>query len=75
MRDKRAKFIELANNRVTRAIRDMRLIGNLSNRSAYEYGDEDVKRILKTLQKEIDVIRTRFSSGGGASDVEFRLDE
>jgi hypothetical protein len=75
MRDKRAKFIELANNRVTRAIKDMRLVGNLSNRSAYEYGEEDVKRILKALQKEVDVIRTRFSSGGGAGNAEFRLEE
>lgn len=75
MRNKRAKFVELANNRVTRAIKDMRLIGNLSNRTNYDYNDEDVRRILKALQKEIEIIRTRFSSGGGGSDAEFKLDE
>jgi len=74
-RDKRAKFIELANNRVTRAIRDIRLIGNLSNRSAYEYSEEDIRRITKALQKEIDAVRARFSSGGGNAEAEFRLDE
>lgn len=75
MRDKRAKFVELANNRVTRTIRDMRLIGNLSNRSNYDYSDEDVKRILRALQKEIEIVRTRFSTGGGGSDAEFKLDD
>jgi transcription elongation GreA/GreB family factor len=75
MRDKRAKFVELANNRVTRAIKDMRLIGNLSSRANYDYNDEDVKRILRTLQKQIEILRTRFSSGGGGSDAEFKIDE
>ena len=42
-RDKRAKFVELAENRVNRAIKDLRLIGNLSNRSAYEFADEDIR--------------------------------
>ena len=43
MRDKRAKFVELANKRVTKCIRDLKLVGNLSNRSAYEFTDEDAK--------------------------------
>ena len=75
MRDKRKKFVELTSSRVTRAIKDMRLIGNLSNRSNYEYTDEDVKRVIRALQKEIEVLRSRFSTGGGASDVEFKLDD
>jgi len=75
MRNKRAKFVELANNRVTRAIRDMRLIGNLSNRANYDYSDEHVKHILRALQKEIEIIRTRFSSGGGGAEAKFQLDE
>lgn len=74
-RNKRSKFVELANNRVTRAIKDIRLIGNLSNRSAYDYSDEDVKRIVRALQREIDGIRQRFNSGGGGVDADFRLDE
>lgn len=60
--DKRAKFVKLANNRVTRAIKDMRLIGNLANKSAYEYTEEDVRRITRALNKEIDGIRVRFGN-------------
>lgn len=73
MRDKRGKFVELATNRVNRAIKDIRLIGNLSNRSAYEYSDEDVKKIAKTLQRELDLMKQRFTGGSQGADGEFSL--
>jgi hypothetical protein len=72
-RDKRAKFVELANNRVTRALNDIRLIGNLSNRSAYDYSEEDVKKIVRALQREIETMRGRFGTAGKGSDSEFSL--
>ena len=75
VRDKRAKFLELANARVPRAIKDIRLIGNLSNRGAYEYTEEDIRRITKALQKEIEALRARFGSGGASADAEFRLED
>jgi hypothetical protein len=70
---KRDKFVELAVKRVTRAMKDMRLIGNLSNRSAYEYNEEDVKKIVRALQKELDGIKARFSENGSGSDTDFSL--
>ena len=73
MRDKRGKFIELATNRVTRTIKDIRLIGNLSNRSAYEYTEDDIKKITKTLQKELDLMKLRFAGGAQGGDGEFSL--
>ncbi len=74
MRDKRKKFVELAEARVTRAITQIRLIGNLSNRSAYEFNDDDVRKIFKALQKEIDTAKSRFGGEGSSRDGEFRLD-
>lgn len=59
-RDPRAKFVELANARVTRAIKDLRLIGNLSNRKNYEYTDEEAKKILKVLEAELDALKAKF---------------
>lgn len=73
-RNKRVKFVELADKRVNRAIKDLRLIGNLSNRSAYEFSDKDVKTILRALQKEVDAIRSRFGGPGESGDSEFRLE-
>jgi galactokinase len=72
-RNKRAKFVELANNRVNRTLKDIKLIGNLSNRSAYDYTDEDVRKIVRSLQREIDSMRARFSGPGSGGDGDFSL--
>jgi len=72
-KDKRGKFIELATNRVNRTVKDIRLIGNLSNRSAYEYTDEDVKKIARALQRELDLMKLRFAGGNQGGDGEFSL--
>lgn len=74
MSTKRDKFLELANNRVNRTIKDIRLIGNLSNRSAYEFSEEDVRKIFRALQRELEAARSRFSENGSRSDSDFRLD-
>ncbi len=57
---KRDNFIRLAEGRVTRAIDAIRVIGNLSNRSNYEYSEEDSKRIIDALQSEINALKTQF---------------
>jgi hypothetical protein len=73
MRDKRQKFVELAEARVNRAIKDIRLIGNLSNRSAYDFTEADVKKIFRVLQKEVDVARGRFGDEAGGRETDFSL--
>jgi GDP-D-mannose dehydratase len=73
MRDKRRKFIQLAEARVARAMNDIRLIGNLSNRSNYAYADDDVRKIFKVLQKELDAAKSRFGSEANSRETEFRL--
>lgn len=65
--------MRLATNRVNRAIKDLRLIANLSNRAAYEYTDEDARKIVKALQKEVDTVKTRFSGPGKGAESEFEL--
>ena len=74
MRDKRAKFVQLANQRVTRAIDQIRLIGNLSNRAAYDFNEEDTKKIIKALQKAVDTAKARFADSGSVTDQSFNLD-
>jgi len=74
MRDKRKKFVQLAEARVTRAIAQLRLVGNLSNRAAYEFAEDDVRKIFRALQKELDAAKSRFGGEGSAKDGEFRLD-
>ncbi|WP_120812906.1 hypothetical protein [Vogesella indigofera] len=73
MEEKREKFVRLAEQRVNRALNDLRLIGNLSNRNAYSFTDEDVKKIFRTLQKELDQAKARFSDADGMSAGDFKL--
>lgn len=74
MRDKRKKFVQLAEARVTRAIGQLRLVGNLSNRSAYEFAEDDVRKIFRALQRELDMAKARFGGEGNSRDGEFRLE-
>jgi len=73
MRDRRAKFIELAEKRVTKAIQTVRLIGNLANRSNYEFTEEDGRKIVRALQREVDALKARFGEAGTSSETEFKL--
>jgi len=59
--------------RVNRALREIRLIGNLSNRSAYSSTEDDVKKMFRTLQKELDAARARFGDGDAAGGNAFKL--
>lgn len=73
MRDKRAKFVELANKRVNAAIKAVRLVGNLGNRSNYDYTDEDARKMMRTLQRELDAAKAKFGDGSDSVSGEFRL--
>jgi len=68
-----AKFVELAEKRVRRALRDIRLIGNLSNKSNYVYSPEDAKKIHKTLQGALNDMKARFDRKGDAEESQFKL--
>ncbi|MBY6151656.1 hypothetical protein KUV47_00395 [Vannielia litorea] len=59
--EKRDKFKRLAESRVNRAISDIRSIGKLSNKSHYEYTEDDVKKIYTALRGELDNMRDAFS--------------
>ncbi len=73
VKDKRKKFVELAERRTTNAIRSIRVISKLGNKSAYEYDDADVRKIANALTKEIEALKARMSSTGSKETVEFKL--
>jgi hypothetical protein len=75
VRDKRKKFIELTEARVNRAIKDIRLIGNLANRNAYEYSDHDTRKIFRALAREVEAAKSRFTGESGGKDSEFKLED
>ena len=72
-RNKAEKFIELANKRVNKALKDLQLIGNLANRQNYEFTDEQSKKIVRALQQEIDIIKQCFQRTDEAGRNDFKL--
>lgn len=74
MRDKRASFVKLANQRVNKALDQIRLVGNLSNRAAYEFSEEDARKIVKALQKAVEGARARFTETATGAEQGFTLD-
>ena len=75
MSESRDKFISLAEARTTKAIRMIRLIGNLSNKSNYSYSGNDVAKIFSELDKELKLAKMRFNESQVSSkNVKFTLD-
>ena len=72
-RDKRAKFLELANKRVSRTLKDIGLVANLANRRNYDYTEEEARKIVKTLQAKVDQVKRDFESGLETSKNKFEL--
>jgi hypothetical protein len=72
-RDKRAKFVDLAEARTSKAMHTIRLIGNLASRSNYEYSEADVQKIVRALELEVRDLRSRFQSSDSRSRPEFKL--
>ena len=57
---KREKFVRLTENRMNNTLKQIELLGNLSNTSAYEYTQEDVEKIIKTLKIAISDLEHTF---------------
>jgi hypothetical protein len=66
-RDRKVKFKSLAEKRTNAAIKYIRLLGNLSNTSNYEYLPEDVDQIRDALQREVKQMLERFNLEGAES--------
>jgi hypothetical protein len=49
------------------------VIGNLSNKSNYEYTDQDVRSIIRELNTAVADVKRRFSSGNSADSENFRI--
>ena len=73
MNKKSDKFKELAENRVRKALKLLKLIGNLANKTHYEYSTQEANKIISVLRAEIKNIETRFKSKNSSDDNEFKL--
>lgn len=71
--EKREKFVQLAESRTINAIRTIRVIAKLGNKSHYQYDESDVKKIVAALNKEIDAMKAKMGDQTGRDEVGFKL--
>lgn len=57
---KRERFVRIAEARTNKILEMLRLLGNCSSKSNYEFTDDDIKQIFGTLEKELRNTKNKF---------------
>ena len=69
-RSKRESFRKLATQRTNAAINHLRILGHCSNTNRYEYTEEDIKKIFRSIESELKTVKAKFTN---SSRSEFNL--
>ena len=69
-KNKRDRFLRVAQGRTVKVLRAIRILGRCSNKSSYEYTAADVEKIFAAVQEELDDAKRKFS---GEKAVKFSL--
>ena len=56
-----------------KALKSIRLVGNLSNRNNYSYNDDEAKKLVKALEDEVKLVKSKFSVSEARLNDKFRL--
>ncbi|MEJ0072915.1 MAG: hypothetical protein WDN27_02395 [Candidatus Saccharibacteria bacterium] len=59
---KHERFKRLAKQRGDRLLKDIHLLGNLSNSNNYQYTDQDVATVFSLIESELRTQKARFKS-------------
>ena len=62
MESRSEKFKRVATKRTNELLEKIRILGNCSNKSTYEYSDEEVIKIFKSLEKQLEATKAKFSN-------------
>ena len=62
METRKDRFTRLASRRTNEIIERIRILGNCSNKSTYEYTEEEVNKIFRAIDREIKASKGKFSS-------------
>jgi hypothetical protein len=57
------RFRRLASKRTNEILEKIRILGNCSNKSSYEYSDEEVNKIFTEIEKQLKLTKAKFMSG------------
>lgn len=59
---KREKFVRLTENRMNNVLKGIQLLGNMSNANNYEFTQEDLNKIIKTLKTAVADLEHTYNS-------------
>lgn len=57
---KRMRFKRLATKRTNKVLDQLRILGNLSNKSYYEYSDQEINRTFRAIEEQLRTVKARF---------------
>lgn len=60
--EKKERFKRVAENRTNRIIESIRLLGNCSNKSNYDYSDEDITKIFNAIERELKETKQKYQT-------------
>ncbi|MEK6679760.1 MAG: hypothetical protein AABY39_10125 [Nitrospirota bacterium] len=60
---KSERFKRLAAKRTNEILEKIRIIGNCSNKSSYEYTEEEVNKIFSEIDKQLKLTKAKFLAG------------
>ena len=71
-KDKRDRFLKLAEKRTRVVLKKLQVLGNCGNRQSYEYTAEDVERIFSAIEQQLTRVRAKFEQDREKT-IDFRL--
>lgn len=60
MENKRERFKRLATYRTNEILKRIKVLGNCSNRSAYEYTEDEINKIFSAIDKQLKDTKAKF---------------
>ena len=70
---KRERFVRLAEARTNKILDMLKLLGNCSSKSNYEYTEEDVKKIFSAIEREVKNAKNKYYGTDEQRDDRFTL--
>ena len=57
------RFKRVASKRTNEILEKIRILGNCSNKSSYEYKEEEINKIFSEIEKQLKYTKTKFLGG------------
>lgn len=60
---RRERFKRVAAKRTNDILEKIRILGNCSNKSSYDYAEEEINKIFSEIDKQLKLTKTKFLAG------------